>query len=135
MSYPNLLRRYLASVLDLVVIWTAVFAAARVPGLAASPWAMLGIAVLVVLLYEPFATAYFCTIGQALMGIRVRTSTTLERIGLGAAYLRVATKYVLGGISLLTVPARHDRRAMHDLAADTIVIGVRATARIQLASN
>jgi uncharacterized RDD family membrane protein YckC len=31
-------------------------------------------------------------------------------------------KYLLGIVSFLTVPARKDRRAIHDLSADTIVI-------------
>jgi len=31
-------------------------------------------------------------------------------------------KYLLGIISMLTIPARADRRAIHDFATDTIVI-------------
>jgi uncharacterized RDD family membrane protein YckC len=31
-------------------------------------------------------------------------------------------KYLLGVISFLTMPTRSDRRAIHDLAAETIVV-------------
>jgi hypothetical protein len=41
----------------------------------------------------------------------------------GAGVLgRMLVKYLLGIVSFLTVPARKDRRAIHDLSADTIVI-------------
>ena len=122
MKYPNVLRRYLATLLDVFALWCIVYGFAQVPtftaGGAAAYW-MLGLALL---LYEPLLTAYVCTVGQALMRIRVRTPDGLNRIGVARAFSRMIVKYLLGMISFLTVPARKDRRAIHDLAADTIVI-------------
>lgn len=122
MKYPNILRRYLATVLDCFALWCVVYAFSRVPALTAGGapayWG-LGVALF---FYEPFLTTYACTLGQGVMRIRVRTPESLERIGLAQAVGRTLVKYLLGIISFLTVPARKDRRAMHDLSAGTIVI-------------
>jgi uncharacterized RDD family membrane protein YckC len=81
-----------------------------------------------VIAYEPLATAFGCTLGQALMRFRVRTVEGLKRIGVTQAYGRFLVKYLLGIISFVTMPARSDRRAIHDLASETIVI--EATANV-----
>jgi uncharacterized RDD family membrane protein YckC len=71
MIYPSVIRRYLASLLDLLVVWSGVYLLIQIQGLAKSNL----------------------------------------RIGI-----------ILGGISILTIPSRADRRAIHDFATDTIVI-------------
>lgn len=122
MKYPNVLRRYLATLLDAFALWCVVYAFSRVPALTAGGtlayWG-LGVALF---FYEPVLTTYACTLGQAVMRIRVRTPESLGRINLVQAVGRMIVKYLLGIISFLTVPARKDRRAIHDLSADTIVI-------------
>lgn len=122
MKYPNVLRRYLATLLDVFALWCIVYGFSRFPsfteGGALAYWS-LGLALL---LYEPLLTTYACTLGQALMRIRVRTPDGLKRIGLAQAFGRMIVKYLLGMISFLTVPARKDRRAIHDLSSGTIVI-------------
>lgn len=122
MTYPNLLRRYLATLLDMFALWCIVYGVSRfaifTEGGAVGYWT-LGLSLL---LYEPLLTAYACTAGQALMRIRVRTTDGLRRIGPAQAFFRMFVKYLLGMISFLTVPARKDRRAIHDLAADSIVV-------------
>ena len=122
MKYPNVLRRYLATLIDLFALWCVVYGFSRVPNVAASGalvyWA-LGLALL---LYEPLLTTYACTLGQAAMRIRVRTPDGLKHIRLDQAFGRMVVKYLLGIISSLTVPARKDRRAIHDLSSGTIVI-------------
>lgn len=122
MNYPNVLRRYLATVLDLFALWCIVYAIAQTPALtergALAYW-ILGASLLS---YEPLLTTYACTLGQAVMRIRVRTFDGSRRIGLDQAFGRLFVKYLLGIISFLTVPARKDRRAIHDLSSGTIVI-------------
>ena len=120
MKYPNVLRRYLATVLDLFAWWCLIYAMSRVPSI--TQHGALALFGLSFLLYEPLLTTYACTLGQAIMGIRVRTQEGLQRVSLDQAYGRVTVKYLLGTISLLTIPARADRRAIHDLATNTIVI-------------
>lgn len=123
MKYPNVLRRYLATLLDLFAWWCLIYAMSRVPSITehgALAYSLFGLSFL---LYEPLLTTYACTLGQAIMRIRVRTKEGLKRIALGQAIVRMIVKYLLGLVSFLTVPARADRRAIHDLASDTIVIG------------
>jgi uncharacterized RDD family membrane protein YckC len=122
MKYPNVLRRYLATLLDLFAWWCLVYAMSNVPVITQHGTLAYALFGLSFLLYEPLLTTYACTLGQAIMGIRVRTLNGLQRIGLDQAYGRLMVKYLLGIISLLTIPARADRRAIHDLASDTIVI-------------
>jgi uncharacterized RDD family membrane protein YckC len=128
-KYPNILRRYFATVVDGIVLWCIFYAIAQTPALtqrgALAYW-ILGASLL---LYEPLLTRYACTLGQALMSIRVRTANGLARIDLDQAFGRMIVKYFLGIISFLTVPARKDRRAIHDLSSGTIVIEARNSDR------
>lgn len=112
MKYPNVLRRYLATALDLFGWWCLVYAMSNVPSITAHSTLAYALFGLSFLLYEPLLTTYACTLGQAIMGIRVRTVDGLRRVRLDQAFGRMLVKYLLGVISFLTVPARADRRAM-----------------------
>ncbi|HEY7642664.1 MAG TPA: RDD family protein [Steroidobacteraceae bacterium] len=122
MKYPNVLRRYLATLIDLFAWWCLIYAMSRVPSITEHGTLAYALFALSLLLYEPVLTTYACTLGQAVMRIRVRTQDRLRRVRLDQALGRMIVKYLLGIISLLTIPARADRRAIHDLAANTIVI-------------
>src|SRR5262245_758894 len=122
MKYPNVLRRYLATLLDLFALWCIVYAIAKTPALTDRGALAYWILCISLLLYEPLLTRYACTLGQVTMRIRVRTIDGLKRISLDQAFGRMFVKYLLGIISFLTVPARKDRRAIHDLSSGTIVI-------------
>jgi uncharacterized RDD family membrane protein YckC len=122
MSYPNALRRYVATVIDAVIVWLIVFFSVRLAGETDLDVVAAVVGIGAVVAYEPLCTVYGCTLGQVLMRFRVRTSQGLKRINIGQAYGRFAVKYLLGVISFLTMPARSDRRAIHDLASETIVI-------------
>jgi uncharacterized RDD family membrane protein YckC len=122
MKYPNVLRRYLATLIDMFALWCIVYGVSRLPNFAESGAVMYWALGLALLLYEPMLTTYACTLGQALMRIRVRTPDGLKRVRLDQAIGRMIVKYLLGMISFLTVPARKDRRAIHDLSSGTIVI-------------
>jgi uncharacterized RDD family membrane protein YckC len=122
-KYPNLLRRYLAAVIDGVIVILLVVSIAQLP-IYSEGDAAIGFFVLVLVLaiYEPMLTTFFCTPGQAVMRFRVRDLKTLERMPLWRVYVRVVVKGLLGIVSFLTLPARVDRRAIHDLAASTLVV-------------
>jgi uncharacterized RDD family membrane protein YckC len=128
--YPNLLRRYLAALIDAVIIILLVVFIGRLL-LYAGGNQSLGVLVffLVVLAYEPLLTAFLCTAGQAVMRFRVRDIQTGGRVPLWRVYIRVVVKTFLGLISFLTLPARRDRRAIHDLAARTLVVEASETKR------
>jgi uncharacterized RDD family membrane protein YckC len=122
MKYPNLLRRYVATLLDVFVLWCILYAISRTPMLTERSALAYGIFAAALLSYEPLLTTYACTLGQAVLRIRVRRIGSLQRISLDQAFGRLIVKYLLGAVSLLTVPARQDRRAIHDFSTGTIVI-------------
>ena len=77
-------------------------------------------------LYEPIFTSRFCTLGQKIMGIRVREIFSLQKISIPKAYLRIVIKIFLGFISFFSIPFSSERRAIHDFVAGTIVVNYAA---------
>ena len=126
MTYPDMKRRYTSSLIDvLVVLGVAVTIAGLLRSeeqLMASARALI-IAVLVVN-YEPILISKHRTIGQWLTGIRVRRLAAPEqRISLPLAYLRTLLKLLLGTLSFFSMGFNKERRALHDLATGSIVLG------------
>ncbi len=73
--------------------------------------------------YEPVSMTLGCTLGNYLMKIRVRKFANAgEKINLFQAYIRLIIKFFLGWLSFVTIGFNKERRAIHDLAARTIVI-------------
>ncbi len=121
-QHPSLLRRYVGSLIDVTFIIALIGVASRTP-LYHTATVFDDLALLAILVvYEPFLTAYFCTIGQAVMRFRVRDLNTGQRVPLWRSYIRFIVKWPLGLISFVTLPARNDRRAIHDLVASSIVV-------------
>jgi uncharacterized RDD family membrane protein YckC len=76
-----------------------------------------------ILLYDPLLTSFGATLGQLLFGIRVRDVTdTNKKINLGYGLLRFLVKASLGWISLIMMSFTGKRRAIHDMAGNSIVI-------------
>lgn len=131
-SYPRLLRRYVSTLLDgfllLVIVLT-------VPDfLQGTAWGVTAIRVSLFLFlalgYEPLLTWRTCTLGQYVMGIRVRRASDPEsHINLLAAYVRYLVKIFLGFISLFTIVFTRRRQAIHDLVTRSVMIDTRAAAR------
>jgi uncharacterized RDD family membrane protein YckC len=125
---PSLLRRYLSTFIDGIFIIAAfVIVSYVLPGddTISTP-VRVGLVLCLFLAYEPVCTSKFCTLGQKLLGIRVRSKQTLEKISLPAAYIRIVVKIILGFISFLTIPISKERRALHDFAAGSVVIDARS---------
>src|SRR5688572_28765171 len=119
--YPSILRRYLSTVIDLVVIFGLTYAFLKSPFFSpemseAPLWLFLGLVAC-----EPVLTAFACTPGQFLMNLRVRNVKTLKRPSLLATIARSLVKMLLGVISIIFIPSQKQRRGLHDLAASTIV--------------
>ena len=80
---------------------------------------------LAVLAYEPVLTAFACTLGHGVIGIRVRRADDpSRRLSLPAAYVRWFLKAAFGIISLLFMRDDNHNRALHDLAAGSVMINV-----------
>ncbi|MGO9935571.1 MAG: RDD family protein [Steroidobacteraceae bacterium] len=133
MQYPSLLRRYVASLIDGLILFFVFILYMRAPlrfarSQAPNYWPLVLLA-----LYEPLLTRYLCTPGQFLMNIRVRTEPEIERVLVLRTFLRLFVKYILGIISFVFMPAHRQKRALHDLAADTIVIDAHSIAQLRSA--
>jgi uncharacterized RDD family membrane protein YckC len=76
-----------------------------------------------ILLYDPLLTSFGATLGQLLFAIRVRDARdTNKKINLGYGLLRFLVKVTLGSISLIMMSFTGKRRAIHDMAGNSIVI-------------
>jgi uncharacterized RDD family membrane protein YckC len=124
-EYPSLLKRYQALFIDLLVCLLLTFATGSVIDRVGEvpDWVRIVTFIAIWGMYEPFCVAFACTIGNLLMGVRVRSvSNQTKRINILQAYLRFFIKFALGWISFLTIHGNLQRRAMHDLAAGSVVI-------------
>jgi len=121
---PTILRRYLSTVIDTMFIIAVFIAVSYFFNSDDHIANFIRIYVLFIMLfvYEPFCTSCFCTIGQKITGIRIRTFKSNEKISIISAYLRIILKLFLGFYSLLAIPFTMDRRAIHDFAAGSVVI-------------
>jgi uncharacterized RDD family membrane protein YckC len=91
--------------------------------------AMLAMGVFFALVYEPILTTYAATLGQYIIGIRVRDATDpRKRINILQAYIRVVVKVMLGWMSFVTIHFNRKHRAIHDLAGSSVMIRVKTIA-------
>lgn len=125
-NYPKLPDRIKATVADMLVLLvlmastTYLFAAfENVPDSA-----RMVAFVFVFGLYDPLFTSIFGgTIGHMIVGIRVKRQANQERnILFPKAVIRFIVKVMLGWISLLTVTGNNERKAIHDFAANSLVV-------------
>ena len=80
-------------------------------------------ALFVVLSYEPIMVSLGGTIGHRTQKITVKRATNEEKnIPLIAAYFRYLVKVVLGVISLFSVSFNDEKKAIHDLLSNSIVL-------------
>lgn len=121
---PSILKRYMATLIDGVfVITTFIIVSYILSGdNAISIPVRIGLLLCLFFAYEPVCTSKVCTLGQKIMGIRVRSKQTLGKISLSSAYIRIVVKILLGFISFLTIPLSKERRAIHDFAAGSVVV-------------
>jgi uncharacterized RDD family membrane protein YckC len=133
MQYPSLFRRYVASLIDGATLFVVFIFYMRAPLRFAQSQAPNYWPLMLLALYEPLLTRYLCTPGQLLMRIRVRTEPDIERVPVLRTFIRLVVKYLLGIISFAFMPAHPQKRALHDLAAGTIVVDARSVTHLRAA--
>jgi uncharacterized RDD family membrane protein YckC len=122
-EYPTILRRYLSSFIDGCFIAVCVILVPYVIGDEENTLSVrIIIAAIFLLVYEPLYTSKFCTLGQRIMGVRIRKFGNYQRLSFPVALLRVTIKGLLGFISLFAIIFSKDKRAIHDYASGSIVI-------------
>jgi len=123
--YPTVFRRYLGSLIDGLLMLGAVIGGGFLIGDVGPRFTWLrGVWLGFILLgYEPLFTSLSATVGQRLMGFRVRRhADSTRRIPIPSAYLRYAVKLFLGVISFFTMSFSRQQRAIHDIAVGSVVI-------------
>ena len=74
-------------------------------------------------LYEPLLVSINCTFGQWVTKIRVRKmNAPNQKISFFTALKRFIVKIILGVISFFTIHSNDEKRAIHDMIADSVVI-------------
>ena len=126
LGYPFIFRRYVSTLIDGLLLLTIILVVPQFLQGEGNGFQVARISLFVlVLLYEPVLTAFGYTLGQGMMKMRVRRADDVTRpISLPAAYLRWLVKGFLGFISFFSMRAANRNRALHDLAAGSVMINV-----------
>jgi uncharacterized RDD family membrane protein YckC len=122
MPYPSVVRRYVATLVDVFAILGIIYLYVQSPLYPAWESATAAWPLGLFVLYEPVCDRYFTTLGQFLMRFRVRTIDGLKRVPLWRGFVRVIFKYLLGVVSFVRMPIQKQRRAFHDIISGTIAI-------------
>ena len=123
-SYPPLIKRYQAYFIDVFfLILVSVVFSALTSNLELGFVTSRIILLIFFLLYEPLLTSFSATIGQRIMGVRVRRFDNSDKpVNLLKAFLRLFVKILLGWVSFLTMQSDPQSRAIHDMASGSVVI-------------
>lgn len=123
-TYPSLLRRYKAVLIDILILLTFFSTLLTTLGsLSAGGTFSKIICAIVLLTYEPLLTVFGGTPGQRMLKIRVRHQKHInQNITIPMAYIRMISKMSLGWISFVSIHFNRDRRAIHDLACGSVMI-------------
>lgn len=124
-KYPLLTERIQSTLIDTVLIIVLMFVFANLLDNMNNPpdWIRIVMFVSIWLIYEPLCTSLGFTLGNYIKGIRVRNESKPEKnINIFQALLRYIIKVLLGWLSFLTIGSDSKRRAIHDLAAGSVMI-------------
>jgi uncharacterized RDD family membrane protein YckC len=123
-TYPTLVKRVQSMFIDGVFILFVMFGISaiidktgEVPG-----WVRGVLFIGLWFVYEPLCITLGRTLGQFIMGLRVRRyEKENSRINIFQSYIRFALKFFLGWISFLTIHTNPQRRAIHDLGSNSVM--------------
>jgi uncharacterized RDD family membrane protein YckC len=125
-GYPTLVKRVQSIFIDGIFIMLLMFGFSAIidkTGYDAPEWLRGVLFFGIWLVYEPVAISLGCTLGQYLMGLRVRDAATeKKKINIILSFVRFVLKLVLGWLSFLTIHTNPQRRAVHDLAGNSVMI-------------
>lgn len=124
-SYPSLLRRFQSNFIDRIITYTIMGLLLSITmNIDHESWTLKICAILAAFSYEPLMVSSFRrTIGQRITGITVVSLTVDQKISLLNAYTRFGLRVILGWISFLAIHTNNERRALHDLVTDTVLVG------------
>lgn len=123
--YPVLVKRIQSVFIDTVFIVGMMFLfSAILSSFEQVPdWVRMSVFIFIWVVYEPLFVTIGCTLGNYVIGVRVRKHNDFNaRINLFSALIRYAVKMALGWLSFVTIHTSNQRRAIHDLAAGSVMI-------------
>ena len=127
-KYPPLLKRVYSFLIDtilkalLLFIATVIFSLLKTGG-RTEDWLKGIVFVLVVVIYEPLSMRLGATLGNYITGIRVRRYLDMrKKINFFQAACRYFVKIMFGWLSCFTIGFNSQRRALHDMVGESIVI-------------
>lgn len=125
---PGLIPRIKAMVIDSVIIVGLMLLVSSILNLLAiESGTIRGAALVLIFLYEPILVTFGGTIGQRIMGLRVRDFSAYEdnkqkqSINFFSSLIRYTTKLVLGIISLLIIHSDNYGQAIHDKVGNSVM--------------
>lgn len=124
-QYPSLITRIQSVFVDSLIVILLIFLAGKILDQFESvpDWVRIVLFIGAWSIYEPIAQVFGCTLGNYLLGIRVRQyKNQQKRINLLQAYIRFVVKIALGWFSFLAIHFNDAKRALHDLASGSIMI-------------
>ncbi len=124
-EFPSLSDRFQSTFIDMLFIVAMMFVASSVLERyqEVPDWVRLVLFVGLWGVYEPLCTSLGATIGNSMKNIRVRRITNItKRISFVQAFFRYLLKISLGWISFITIHFNPEKRAIHDLAAGSVMI-------------
>jgi uncharacterized RDD family membrane protein YckC len=127
-QYPTLVKRVQSMFVDGIFILLLMFGISAIIDKAgdAPDWLRAVLFIGLWFVYEPVCIAFGCTLGQYLMGLRVREAANeKKRINIVLSFVRFALKLVLGWLSFLTIHTNSQRRAIHDLAGQSVMLEIK----------
>lgn len=128
-EYPILLERVKAAFIDAIILIAMMYGASELFSLfdTVPNYIRIVVSIFIFVLYDPFLTSmYGGTVGHSFCGIGVRKDDNSgDFIGFLPALFRFLVKAPLGWISLLTVTGNDKKKAIHDFAANSVVIEIK----------
>jgi uncharacterized RDD family membrane protein YckC len=125
LEYPSLSDRVQSTFIDTLFILILMFITASILDRYQDPPDWIRIVLFFILwgVYEPLCTTMGFTFGNYIKSIRIRrVSNPNRKINLIQALFRYLLKISLGWISFITIHFNEQKRAIHDLAAGTVMI-------------
>lgn len=123
---PRLVSRIKATFIDfLILLFVFAISSVIIDAIGGAPSFVRGaILIFMVYLYDPiFTCLYGGTIGHRILGLRVALYDYPEqKLSIIRSSVRFIVKYTLGWISLFTVTASDEKRAIHDFASGSILL-------------
>jgi uncharacterized RDD family membrane protein YckC len=123
-TYPYLSDRVQALFIDTLLIVGAIFLISALLPENTADWVRIVCFIALWGMYEPVCNSLLgFTVGTYIKGLRVRMAHDPEKkINIFRSYIRSVIKYLLGWLSFITIHFNEERRAIHDLAAGSMMI-------------